>query len=200
MGGTFDPIHHGHLFIAEEARVTHQLDVVLFVPNRQPAHKEGKQTHASADCRWRMTTLALAGNPAFRPSRVELDRAGPSYLVDTLHDLGQDYPGAELFFIMGADSLEEILTWHRADEIFSLCTVLAAARPGFSLEEGTADLTPGQRAKVHLMPIPLLEISSRELRRRVRENRPIRYLTPDAVVNEIEQQGLYVQDTERSAS
>jgi nicotinate-nucleotide adenylyltransferase len=192
MGGTFDPIHLGHLFIAEEARVRCQLDRVIFFPNNQPAPVLGKSTHADAETRLALTELAIAGNPKFCVSRVELDRPGPSYAFDTLNILrGELGPHVELFYIMGADSISEVLTWYRGAELFSMCNFIAATRPGFSLDEARRKLSPEQLERVQFLEVPGLHIASRDLRERVRQGLPIRYLTIDAVVQVIEERGLY---------
>ena len=179
MGGTFDPPHYGHLFIAEAARLQWGLEKVLFFPNRIPAHRQGKSAHADPEERWEMTRAAIADNAGFEASRVELDRAGPSYAYDTInHFLAQ---GAEVFYIIGSDSLADLLTWHRGAELFELCHFIAAPRPGFAMDAGMQLLNEVQRAKVLLLEAPELEISSSDIRRRVSRGLPVRYLLPDAV-------------------
>jgi nicotinate-nucleotide adenylyltransferase len=190
MGGTFDPIHYGHLFIAEEARVCYQLDEVLFFPNNQPAHREGKDAHADPETRFELTQLGIADNEYFRISRIELDRPGPSYAIDTLLEL-KSTGDAELFYIVGADSINDVLTWYRAEELFEHCRFIAASRPEFDLEEAKRKLSAAQLERVEFLEVPGLHIASRELRRRVREGLPIRYLTPDPVVERIEKLNLY---------
>ncbi len=191
MGGTFDPVHLGHLFIAEEARVRCNLERVVFFPNNQPAHREGKEACADSQTRFEMTQLAVQGNPHFHVSRVELDRPGPSYAIDTLGHFGREYQGCELFFIVGADSLNDVLTWHRGPELFDLCRFIAASRPGFSLERAREKLTEPQRERVHFLETPGLHIASRDLRERVAHNFAIRYLVPDEVERAIRERGLY---------
>jgi len=179
MGGTFDPPHYGHLFIAEAARLQWDLEKVLFFPNHIPAHRQGKSAHADPEERWEMTRAAIADNAGFEASRVELDRAGPSYAYDTInHFLAQ---GAEVFYIIGSDSLADLLTWHRGAELFELCHFITAPRPGFAMEMGMQLLNEAQRAKVLLLEAPELEISSSDIRRRVNRGLPVRYLLPDAV-------------------
>ena len=190
MGGTFDPIHYGHLFIAEEARVRCGLDEVLFFPNNQPAHREGKDAHAEPETRFHLTGLALQGNEYFRASRIEIDRPGPSYAYDTLQLLQRECD-AELFYIVGADSINEVLTWHRGEELFELCRFIAASRPEFDLEKAKQKLTPQQLDRVIFLEMPGLHIASRDLRKRIREKAPVRYLTPDVVREEIERLNLY---------
>lgn len=192
MGGTFDPIHYGHLFIAEEARVRFELERVLFVPNNEPAHAEGKAACAGPEDRARLTELGIASNPAFEMSRVELDRSGKSFAFDTVQALRQQLGAAtELFFIVGADSLRDVLTWYRGQELLALCQFIAASRPGFDLEAAWGALPVPLRNRVHLMRVPGLHIASRELRARVAGGAPIRYLTPDSVCEHIERHHLY---------
>jgi nicotinate-nucleotide adenylyltransferase len=192
MGGTFDPIHFGHLFIAEEARVRCGLSRVIFFPNRQPAHREGKSANADPETRYKLTQLGIGDNPHFDISRVELDRAGPSYAIDTVQQLQVELGvGAELFFIAGADSVGDILTWYHGAELFELCRFVALSRPGFSLEAAQQELSPQQLGRVVFLETIGLDIASREIRQRVRENLPIRYLTPDVVERSIQKQGLY---------
>lgn len=189
MGGTFDPIHYGHLFIAETARQAFALDQVVFVPNRQPALDKGR-TVSPADDRCAMTTLAIASNPHFALSRVELDRPGPSYTLDTVRHFRPLCPDpAALFFILGADAVRDLRRWHEPDALLASCRFLAAARPGFDLASLRADAALW--ARVDVLPVPLLEISSTDLRRRVREGRSVKYLLPEAVEEYIREQGLY---------
>jgi nicotinate-nucleotide adenylyltransferase len=192
MGGTFDPIHCGHLFIAEEARVVCGLDEVLFIPNGQPAHAEGKTATLDAEVRFELTGIAVEPNPYFQASRIEIERPGKSYAFDTLQRLREELaPETELFFIMGADSMLDILTWYRGEELFGLCRFVATSRPGFDLELAKARLSEEQNERVTWLEVPGLHIASREMRERVRAGQPIRYLTPDSVVRRIEELGLY---------
>lgn len=196
MGGTFDPIHYGHLFLAEEARVRCQLDQVIFFPNHQPAHKQGKRAHVDPATRFELTALGIKHNSHFQLSRIEIDRPGPSYAFDTLHRFQEQFQQelgktVELFYIVGADSMEEVLTWYRGAELFELCGFIAGTRPGYSLEVARAQLTPQQLARVEWLEIPGLHIASSELRQRVQAGLPIRYLTPDIIVEEIVRRGLY---------
>ncbi|MDF2440391.1 MAG: nicotinate-nucleotide adenylyltransferase [Abditibacteriota bacterium] len=192
MGGTFDPIHFGHLFIAEEARARCDLDKVLWIPNRQPAHREGKTAYVDPRTRCELVRLAIAQNPAFELSLVELEREGPSYAIDTLKYFRSRFSDeSELFFIMGADSMNDILTWHRGPELFELCRFIATSRPGYDLQVAQQKLSPEQRARVTWLEVPGLHIASRELRARVRNGQPIRYLAPDRVVEEIARCNLY---------
>lgn len=191
MGGTFDPIHLGHLVVAEEARTRFELERVIFVPNRQPPHKKDYAV-TDPEHRYAMCLLATASNPYFEVSREEIERPGPSYTIDTIRAfrarLGRN---VELYFITGADAVLEIMTWREPQAILAEARVVAVHRPGFDLERLTAVMEKGQAAKILTMPMPGLEISSTDLRRRVAEGRSIRYLTPDAVANYIGKMGLY---------
>lgn len=191
MGGTFDPIHLGHLVVAEEARARFELERVIFVPNRQPPHKKDYQV-TDAEHRYAMCLLATASNPFFEVSREELERPGPSYTVDTLRAfrarLGAD---AELYFITGADAVLEIMTWREPEAILAEAHVVAVHRPGFDLSRLAAVVGAERAARIRTMPMPGLEISSTDLRRRVAEGKSIRHLTADAVVDYIYKMGLY---------
>lgn len=189
MGGTFDPIHHGHLFIAEEARQTFALDQVIFVPNRQPPLDKGR-TVSPAEDRCAMTELAIASNTHFALSRLELDRPGPSYTIDTLRHFRQTFPDPDaLFFITGADAIRDLRRWHEPDALLAACRFAAAARPGIDLDALRADAPLW--ARVDVLNIPLLDISSTDLRRRVREGRSVKYLLPEVVEAYIRANGLY---------
>ncbi len=193
MGGTFDPIHFGHLVAAEEALVQFNLDKVVFMPTGRPVRK----THghvSSAEDRYLMTVIATASNPDFEVSRVEIERPGDTYTVDTMVALRAHYgPHAELFFISGADAVREILTWKDADRFSGLCTFIAASRPGYDADL-FAEGVPGKDLRlpaVESMEVPALAISSTDIRVRVATSRPIRYLLPEAVAAYIEKNGLY---------
>jgi nicotinate-nucleotide adenylyltransferase len=193
MGGTFDPVHYGHLFIAEEARVACGLSQVIFFPNNQPAHVEGKSAAVDAETRFELTRLAIEPNPFFRVSRIEIDRPGKSYAYETILQFQREFgPEAELHFIVGADSMNDILTWHRGAELFELCRFVAASRPGFDLETAKNRLNAFQQSRVTWLQVPGLHIASRDLRQRVREAKPIRYLVPDAVAETVESLKLYL--------
>jgi nicotinate-nucleotide adenylyltransferase len=189
MGGTFDPIHYGHLVTAEEALVQYTLDEVVFVPTGQPWMKQGSEVSPAED-RYLMTVIATASNPRFRVSRTEIDREGPSYTVDTLRALADEHPDAELYFITGADAMYEIFEWKDPDEVLDIAHFIAATRPGYDLRrfEATASI---RHPNVSVMNIPALAISSTDIRERVREGRPIRYLVPEGVKSYIEKAGLY---------
>ncbi len=189
MGGTFDPIHHGHLLTAEEAAVQFGLDEVVFVPTGQPWMK-GSSDVSGAEHRYLMTVIATASNPRFSVSRIEIDREGPTYTVDTLRALREANAGAELFFVTGADAMLEIFQWKDPAEILSLAHFIAATRPGYDLAHFQAE-APTAHPNVSVMNIPALAISSTDIRQRVREGRPIRYLVPEGVKSYVEKAGLY---------
>ncbi len=192
MGGTFDPLHIGHLFIAENARVACGLEEVIFFPNGVPAHAEGKSATASTEIRLEMTRLATADNPYFRVSDIEIKREGKSFAFDTIQEFQQQLGAeTELYFIVGADSMRDILTWYRGGELFELCRFVALTRPGFGLEAARAKLNDFQQSRVTWLEAPGLHIASRELRERVRNGQPIRYLVPDEVLNVIKSRKLY---------
>jgi nicotinate-nucleotide adenylyltransferase len=186
MGGTFDPIHHGHLVAASEVGHFFALDEVIFVPTGQPWQKEGRQVSASED-RYLMTVIATASNPRFSVSRVDIDRPGPTYTIDTLRDLrATRRPDAEFFFITGADALQQIMTWQDADELFKLAHFVGCTRPGHRLSgAGLPD------DRVSLIEIPALAISSTTCRQRVEAGEPIWYLVPDGIVQYISKRTLY---------
>ncbi|MCS4535342.1 nicotinate-nucleotide adenylyltransferase [Corynebacterium sp. HS2168-gen11] len=188
MGGTFDPIHHGHLVAGSEVAAQFELDMVLFVPTGQPWQKADREVTA-AEHRYLMTVIATASNPCFHVSRVDIDRHGPTYTIETLQDIHEQYPNAELFFITGADALEKITSWHRWEEMFSLATFVGVTRPGYALAE---DNIPVQyRDRVELIEIPAMAISSTDCRNRARKGEPVWYLVPDGVVQYIAKQQLY---------
>jgi nicotinate-nucleotide adenylyltransferase len=186
MGGTFDPIHHGHLVAASEVGHYFGLDEVIFVPTGQPWQKHDRTVSPGED-RYLMTVIATASNPRFSVSRVDIDRPGETYTIDTLRDLrvqrGQD---AEFFFITGADALARMISWRDAADLFKLAHFVGCTRPGHQLS--ISDLPDGQ---VSLVEIPALAISSTECRQRVRDGQPIWYLVPDGVVQYITKRRLY---------
>jgi nicotinate-nucleotide adenylyltransferase len=186
MGGTFDPIHHGHLVAASEVAHIFSLDEVIFVPTGQPWQKQSRQVSPAED-RYLMTVIATASNPRFSVSRIDIDRPGPTYTIDTLRDLraerGED---AEFYFITGADALSRMLSWQDVDELFTLARFVGCTRPGHRL---TGQGLPED--KVSLVEIPALAISSTGCRQRVAEGEPIWYLVPDGIVQYIAKRGLY---------
>ncbi|HVE92904.1 MAG TPA: nicotinate-nucleotide adenylyltransferase [Actinomycetota bacterium] len=186
MGGTFDPIHHGHLVCAEEALHALQLDSVLFVPAGAPWQKEGR-VMSSAEDRYVMVCLAAGGDARFAVSRQEMDRAGPTYTVDTLRALRHEHhEPAELFFLAGSDAVAQISTWRQPDEVMDLATVVAAARPGHELP-----LTLANDPRIRVLPIPQLAISSSDIRSRVASGLPWRYMVPKPVADYVSSRGLY---------
>jgi len=189
MGGTFDPIHHGHLVAAEEARWQFGLERVLFVPTGQPWQKPVGVT--AAEDRYLMTVIATASNPAFVVSRLEIDAPGPTYTVDTLRRLHTQLgPGYRLFFVTGADAVLQILSWKDPEEVFALAELIAATRPGHDLS-GLLEAVPAAAGRVHPIRIPALAISSTDIRARVASGAPIQYLVPEGVARYIEKRGLY---------
>jgi nicotinate-nucleotide adenylyltransferase len=186
MGGTFDPIHHGHLVMASEVVRRFELDEMVFVPTGQPWQKSDSEV-TDAEDRYAMTVLATAAHPRFRVSRIEIDRPGATYTVDTLRELRQQRPRAELFFVTGADTLANVSTWKAVDEVFTLAKFIAVNRPGFVLSRRHLPV----HAEVTLAETPALDISSTGCRARVAAGEPIWYLTPDAVVRYIRSRGLY---------
>lgn len=193
MGGTFDPIHIGHLVTAEEARQQFSLDYVIFIPAGVPPHKEKKEV-TPAEHRCLMTTLAVMSNPSFIVSRIEVDKREPSYSIDTIRYFSTcGAPGANLFFITGADAILEILTWKDYPELLRLCTFIAVTRPEYPLEklDEATDLPPELISKIHLLEIPALAISSTFIRKRVALGKTIKYLTPEPVEQYIKKHSLY---------
>ena len=183
MGGTFDPIHHGHLVAASEVAAVFDLDEVVFVPTGEPWQKLDRDV-APAEHRYLMTVIATAANPRFTVSRVDIDRPGPTYTIDTLRDLRTQRPDAELFFITGADAMAQILGWKDAEELWQLAHFVGVTRPGH-------ELPVLDRNDVSLMEVPAMSISSTDCRERVRTGHPVWYLVPDGVVQYIAKYKLY---------
>ncbi|MCW2782876.1 MAG: putative nicotinate-nucleotide adenylyltransferase [Marmoricola sp.] len=188
MGGTFDPIHHGHLVAASEVQSWFDLDEVIFVPTGQPWQKSDREV-SPAEHRYLMTVIATASNPRFTVSRVDIDRAGPTYTSDTLRDLAAAEPDADLYFITGADALAEIFTWRDASELFALAHFVGVTRPGYEMDKSTLDGIPTDRLTI--LEIPALAISSTECRERRAKGEPVWYLVPDGVVQYIAKHNLY---------
>lgn len=183
MGGTFDPIHHGHLVAASEAQVALNLDEVVFVPTGQPADKPSV---SRAEHRYLMAVIATASNPRFRVSRVDIDRPGTTYTVDTLSDIREEFPDAELFFISGADAIAALIGWKDSQDLASLAHFVGVSRPGHELSTGSL---PDERVTV--LEVPALAISSTDCRSRVKEGNSVWYLVPDGVVQYIAKHNLY---------
>lgn len=183
MGGTFDPIHHGHLVAASEVAQSFDLDEVVFVPTGRPWQKDEV---TDSEHRYLMTVVATASNPRFTVSRVDIDRDGPTYTIDTLRDLKQQRPDADLFFITGADAIAQILGWRDHEELWDLAHFVAVSRPGHDL---STDGLPSDN--VSQLEIPALAISSTDCRTRVHRGHPVWYLVPDGVVQYIAKHHLY---------
>ena len=189
MGGTFDPIHHGHLVAASEVQTLFDLDEVVFVPTGEPWQKDSR-TVSPAEHRYLMTVIATASNPRFTVSRVDIDRQGPTYTIDTLRDLKAQRPDAELFFITGADALAQILSWKDVDELWELARFIGVTRPGHELSDQGLP-----RHRVTLQEVPAMAISSTDCRDRVAAGCPVWYLVPDGVVQYIAKYHLYRAST-----
>jgi len=188
MGGTFDPIHHGHLVAASEGAASFDLDEVVFVPTGEPWQKSERRV-SPAEHRYLMTVIATASNPRFWVSRVDIDRAGPTYTIDTITDIGKQRPGAELFFITGADALAQILSWKDASEALKLARFIGVTRPGYDLSDEHLPID-----SVTLLDVPAMAISSSDCRERVAAGRPVWYLVPDGVVQYINKHRLYTEE------
>jgi nicotinate-nucleotide adenylyltransferase len=191
MGGTFDPVHHGHLVAASEVQSMFDLDEVVFVPTGEPWQKAGstRDEVSPKEHRYLMTVIATASNPRFSVSRVDIDRPGPTYTIDTLTDMAAQHPDADLFFITGADALADILGWRSSAELFALAHFVGCTRPGYAMERSTLDAMPKER--VTLVEIPALTISSTDCRQRTARGEPVWYLVPDGVVQYISKHQLY---------
>jgi nicotinate-nucleotide adenylyltransferase len=185
MGGTFDPIHHGHLVAASEVASLFGLDEVVFVPTGEPWQKSTRRV-SPAEHRYLMTVIATASNPRFSVSRVDIDRTGPTYTIDTINDIGEQRPGADLYFITGADALAQILSWKDAAEALELAHFVGVTRPGYDLSD---EHLPTD--SVTLIDVPAMAISSSGCRERVADGRPVWYLVPDGVVQYINKHRLY---------
>ena len=193
MGGTLDPIHYGHLVAAEGARSEFKLDKVIFVPSGNPPHKV-EVSVTDAEHRFEMTQLAIATNPNFEISRLEVDRQGLSYAVDTVREFSRVYgPKAEIYFITGADAILEILTWKKVEELMSSCYFIAATRPGYVLDELKEKLESKEDFlnRIFVLEVPALAISSTDIRNRVAMGKSIKYLVPETVEQYILENKLY---------
>lgn len=197
MGGTFNPIHYGHLVTGEEALYQFHLDKIIFMPSGMPPHKADREI-ISTEERYIMTVIATAANPNFSVSRFEVEREGPSYTIETLKAMRAAYPESEMFFITGADAVLELLTWREPEKLFNYGRFIAATRPGFDIRKvqrvgkfRVAKSGSGEEAEIYVMEIPALSVSSTEIRQRIREGKPVRYLIPDGVLEYIIQRELY---------
>lgn len=196
-GGTFDPIHHGHLIVAQVVMEKLKLDHVVFIPSGTPPHKQSYEV-TDAELRFRMLELAISGNPDFTPSRIEIDRKGMTYTVDTLTELKALYgEKAELIFIIGADVVADLLTWKDSRKVFEMCGFAAVMRPGYDskrFDERIALLEKNYGAVIYPVEAPLIDISSTAIRKRVSEGKSIRYLVPETVNKFIHDNRLYCSD------
>lgn len=195
MGGTFDPIHHGHLVAASEAQAWFDLDEVVFVPTGQPWQKADREVTA-AEHRYLLTVIATASNPRFRVSRVDIDRDGPTYTIDTLRDLRAELPDVDLFFITGSDALADIFSWRNAEDLFELAHFVGCTRPGSEMDPQTLKAIPSE--SVTMLEIPALSISSTDVREREHQGQPVWYLVPDGVVQYIDKHHLYPASQDNS--
>ncbi|WP_279403072.1 nicotinate-nucleotide adenylyltransferase [Arthrobacter sp. JCM 19049] len=192
MGGTFDPIHNGHLVAASEVAAEYDLDEVVFVPTGEPWQKADRKV-TPAEQRYLMTVIATASNPRFTVSRVDIDREGPTYTIDTLRDLRAERPTAELFFITGADAMSQIMSWKNADELWNQAHFVGVTRPGHPMPEVA-------QSSASELEIPALSISSTDCRARVGQGKPVWYLVPDGVVQYIAKYGLYTESQPESGT
>lgn len=183
MGGTFDPIHYGHLVAAESARIEHRLDHVLFIPSGIPPHKQDRDI-TDANHRFEMVEMSIRSNKYFKVSGMEIQREGPTYTIDTLRILHNLFPAQELYFITGTDALKELFTWKQAEEIIRLARIIGASRPGYDsqgLLEAIFHKYPFAKDRISQLEVPALAISSTDIRARVLNQKSIRYLLPDEV-------------------
>ena len=195
MGGTFDPIHMGHLVMAEAVRMDYGLAKVLFIPTGTSPHKHGSPVTPAID-RYIMTMMATYSNPFFFVSPIERDRPGPSFTIDTVRALVAEYgPGTEFYFLTGTDAVLELHTWNNIDELLDLCHFVAASRPGKvrSIAEEIERLGPKAKERIHRLTTPELEISATDIRKRVRLGKSIRYFVPESVEHYIHKEGLYLK-------
>lgn len=193
MGGTFDPVHYGHLVAAETARVEFKLNKVLFIPTGTPPHKDSHKV-TPAGFRYEMVKYSIADNPYFKISDIEIKREGPSYTIDTLRALKESWPDQELYFITGTDALRELFFWREAEEILSLTHVVGAARPGFDATEFLQKVQHDHSKimdRIHYFEVPALAISSTDIRARLKSGKSIRYLLPEEVRSYITEKRLY---------
>lgn len=195
FGGTFNPIHNGHLIIAESVREQFGLDKVLFIPSGQPPHKRDPEV-AGPERRFEMVQLAIGSNPCFEASRMEIDRAGFTYTVNTLQELRAEYGSeTDLYFIIGADIVPELVTWKDFMRVFELCEFIAVLRPGFDKEAFNREIgriVENYGAVIHTVDARLIDISSTEIREKNSAGESIRYLVPDGVREYIDKEGLYI--------
>lgn len=196
MGGTFDPIHYGHLVIAEAVRSKYNMDKVIFVPSGCPPHKNCSNVSSAMD-RYTMTALATATNRYFDISTVEIDRSGKSYTYDSLIEFKKKYPKHDIYFITGADAIKDITTWYNYEKLLEMCYFIAATRPGYTLSnlknKELQMLSKKQLENIEIIEVPGIEVSSTDIKRRVRENKSIKYLLPETVEDYITKYDLYLK-------
>ncbi len=190
MGGTFDPIHNGHLLTAECAAYQYNLDEVIFIPSGNPPHKIEKNI-SDAEDRYVMSLLATMSNSKFRVSRMEIEREGLSYTIDTVREIKKLHPGAKVYFITGSDAILEIFTWKNPEELLEEAEFIAATRPGYCISQLGQKIYDAYRKNIHILEIPGLAISSTDIRRRRQEGRPIKYQLPEAVEMYVKKHDLY---------
>ena len=194
MGGTFDPIHFGHLAAAEAVRTELNLEKVLFLPAGRPAHKQN-QIITEPKSRFIMTALAVANNPNFEASSLEIERPGTTYTIETIKQLITIYGSeAEIYFIIGADSVFELPSWYKVRELLRICKIVVVTRPGFDnevLEQKINELTEEYNGDIYLIEIPSLEISSTDIRDRIKTGKSIKYLLPESVESYIKENDIY---------
>lgn len=193
MGGTFDPIHIGHLFIAEAVRTEYKLDKILFIPSANPPHKQNSCVTRAMD-RYAMTVLATHSNPHFSVSDIEFRRSGPSYTIDTVRELTEIYGrDTEFYFVTGADTIQEIPTWKNIHDLLELCNFVATLRPGCvnSIDNIVEYFGEQGRRRIHQLPTPELEISSTDIRQRIKSGKSIKYIVPESVENYLRKENLY---------
>ncbi len=189
MGGTFDPIHYGHLVVAEEVRTKFNIERVLFMPTGNPPHKKDK-TVSSSEHRYLMTVLATVTNSHFDVSRIEIDRTGYTYTIDTITELKKIISeDTTVYFITGADAIHHILTWKEPEKLFSLCEFVAVTRPGYVTQ--ISEIEKRFESKIHFLKVPSLDISSSDIRTRIKEGKSIKYMLPEEVENYIYKFELY---------
>lgn len=200
MGGTFDPVHYGHLIAAENSRREFGLERVIFIPAANPPHKEQESVLETAH-RLQMVKMAISGNPSFEISTLEQERQGPSYTIDTVEYFRRRFPDTQIFFIMGMDSLLMFDTWRDYEQLSGLCRFIVVTRPGYVMDRdqpSLAHLPPQLWENLDLLEIPGMDISSSDIRRRVRLGLPIKYMLPAAVENYIIEKGLYREEENSS--
>ncbi|MCX7710090.1 MAG: nicotinate-nucleotide adenylyltransferase [Clostridia bacterium] len=199
LGGTFDPVHYGHLITAETVREAFQLDKVLFIPSGQPPHKDNSRV-LPAEHRFHILKAAAGSNPFFEVSRIEIEREGYTFTVDTLSQLRNVYnPHTKIFFIIGADVVPDLVTWRNFQKVFTLCEFIAVFRPGSNKNAFSDEihrLETEYMAKIHTAEVPLIDISSTEIRSRAKEGKTIKYLVPECVEEYIKTHGIYLKKTE----